>query len=51
MPSRAKWTAAVRNAAERLGMDWCYWEFAAGFGVYEPQRMRYRQPLLEALRP
>lgn len=36
MPSRVAWTSAVRESAEQLGMAWCYWEFAAGFGIFDP---------------
>jgi endoglucanase len=36
MPSRVAWTSAVRESAEQLGMGWCYWEFAAGFGIFDP---------------
>lgn len=36
MESRVLWTAAVREQAEKHEMGWCYWEFAAGFGIYNP---------------
>lgn len=49
MPSRARWTRAVRESAERHGLAWAYWELAAGFGFFDPQAGVYRQPLLEAL--
>ncbi|WP_158222487.1 glycoside hydrolase family 5 protein [Rhodopirellula sp. MGV] len=51
MDSRARWTAAVRAAAESLQMDWAYWEFASGFGIFDPRTQQYRQPLLNALQP
>ena len=33
--SRLLYTEAVRLAAEDNGFSWCYWEFAAGFGIYD----------------
>lgn len=49
MDSRARWTRAVREAAERHGIGWGYWELAAGFGIYDPQAGVFREPLLDAL--
>ena len=49
MESRAKWTAFVRSEAERLGMSWAYWEFGAGFGIYDPAKDEWRTPLKNAL--
>ncbi|MFC4808576.1 glycoside hydrolase family 5 protein [Paenibacillus sp. GCM10023250] len=51
MPSRARWTAFVRGEAEKRGFGWAYWEFSAGFGVYDPAVNQYRQELLDALIP
>jgi endoglucanase len=51
MDSRARWTAAVARAAEAHDMSWAYWEFCAGFGVYDPQANQWREPLLKALLP
>lgn len=34
-PDREAWTRAVREAAERLEMDWSYWELVAGFGFWD----------------
>jgi endoglucanase len=31
-PSRARWTRAVRLAADRNGVGWSYWELDQGFG-------------------
>jgi endoglucanase len=47
--SRALWTRAVAREAEKHGMSWAYWEFAAGFGVYDRTAGAWRQPLLKAL--
>lgn len=49
MPSRALWTRAVRDEAEKHGMSWAYWEFGSGFGVYDRDAKTWRRPLLEAL--
>ena len=51
MGSRVRWTTAVRTAAEARGIGWAYWEFGAGFGVYDRQAGAWRTPLLEALIP
>jgi endoglucanase len=51
MDSRVRWTAFVARAAEAHDFPWTYWEFCAGFGVYDPQAHTWRQPLLDALLP
>lgn len=51
MDSRAAWTRAVREEAEKCGFAWAYWEFASGFGVYDPAKDVWREPLLKALVP
>jgi len=49
--SRVAWTSFVAREAEARGMAWAYWEFCAGFGVYDPARGAYRDELLNALAP
>jgi endoglucanase len=49
MDSRARWTRAVAREAEKHGFSWAYWEFASGFGAYDPKARAWRQPLLKAL--
>lgn len=49
MDSRARWTRAVRESAERHGVGWGYWELAAGFGFFDPEAGTFREPLLDAL--
>jgi len=39
----------MRNAMETRGMSWTYWEFAAGFGVYDPTKLEFRRGLLDSL--
>ena len=51
MDSRARWTATVRTEAEAHGFSWAYWEFGAGFGVYDRVAQKWRQPLLDSLIP
>jgi endoglucanase len=51
LASRARWTAFVARTAEAHGLAWTYWEFCAGFGVYDPKTDQWRQPLLDALLP
>jgi endoglucanase len=47
--SRITFTRTMRDAMESRGMTWAYWEFAAGFGVYDPVKLLFRQGLLDAL--
>ncbi len=49
--SRVRWTECVRSEAERLGLGWCYWDFGTDFGVFDPARDAWREPLLRALIP
>ena len=47
--SRIDFNRKMRDAAEARGMSWTYWEFASGFGVYDPAGRTFRQPLLDSL--
>ncbi|HEX8851329.1 MAG TPA: glycoside hydrolase family 5 protein [Gemmatimonadaceae bacterium] len=47
--SRIVFNRAMRSAMESRGMSWTYWEFAAGFGVYDPVARAFRQALLDSL--
>jgi len=51
MDSRIRWTEAVARQAEARGMSWAYWEFGAGFGIYDRQLEIWITPLLNALIP
>jgi endoglucanase len=51
LASRALWTTFVAREAEKLGFSWSYWEFGAGFGVYDPNTRQWNEPLLQALIP
>jgi endoglucanase len=47
--SRVTFNRTMRDAMESRGMTWAYWEFAAGFGVYDPAKLAFHQGLLESL--
>ncbi len=51
MDSRALWTAFVAREAEKLGISWAYWEFGAGFGVYDREKGEWVEPIHTALIP
>ncbi len=51
MASRVLFTDYVRRQAEVRGFAWSYWEFGAGFGVYDRDADEWRKGLLEALIP
>jgi endoglucanase len=51
MASRIRWTEFVAREAERHGFAWAYWEFASGFGIYDPEAGVWREELLRALIP
>lgn len=47
--SRMDFNRKMRDAVEARGMSWTYWEFAAGFGVYDPVKLTLRQGLLDSV--
>ncbi len=49
MQDRARWTREVKRAAEENNISWCYFDFAAEFGVYSPKRENWVWPLRRAL--
>jgi endoglucanase len=51
MDSRALWTAFVARQAEEREMSWAYWEFCAGFGVFDKSTGTWNEQLLSALIP
>jgi endoglucanase len=51
LASRARWTEFVARDIEQRGMSWAYWEFGAGFGVYDREQNRWNDALLRALVP
>jgi endoglucanase len=51
MASRQRWTDYVARAAEKRGIAWSYWEFGAGFGVYDRAKNEWVEPIHTALVP
>ena len=51
LDSRVRWTDYLARQAEARGMSWAYWEFGAGFGIYERDLKIWMTPLLNALIP
>jgi len=51
LDSRIRWTRAVARTAEKLDMSWAYWEFGAGFGIYDLDTKQWRGELRDALIP
>lgn len=49
MDSRARWTTFLARWFEQQGLSWAYWEFSAGFGIYNPTTAEYNMPLVDAL--
>jgi endoglucanase len=49
MDSRVRWTTFLARWFEEQGFSWAYWEFSAGFGIYNPQAGHFHQPLVDAL--
>lgn len=46
---RRRYLQLMRTGMESRGMSWMYWELAGGFGVYDPQRKRFRPEVQEPL--
>lgn len=51
LPSRVRWTTTVREAAEANNIPFSYWEFGAGFGIFDPANDQWRLQLLQSLIP
>ena len=49
--SRARWTRCLADAALTRKIGFAYWEFCAGFGVYDSGRGQWNESLKEALFP
>jgi aryl-phospho-beta-D-glucosidase BglC (GH1 family) len=49
MESRARWTTYLARYFESQGLSWAYWEFSAGFGIYDPTTNTFKTPLVNAL--
>lgn len=51
MESRIRWTNYVARQAELRHWSWSYWEFNAGFGIYNIDKKEWKPGLLNALIP
>jgi endoglucanase len=49
--SRILWTSMIREIANKNGISWHYWEFCAGFGIYNQETETFNDGLLLALLP
>jgi endoglucanase len=49
MDSRVLWTNFVRSEIEKRGFSWAYWEFGAGFGIYDREAKAWREELKDTL--
>ena len=49
--SRVIWTNLIARTCESLNISWSYWEFGAGFGVYDLQSKSWKPELTAALLP
>ncbi len=47
--SRAKWTTFLARWFEQQGWSWAYWEWSAGFGVFDPATSQTNIKLADAL--
>ncbi len=47
--SRERWTTYLGRYFEQENLSWAYWEFSAGFGIYNPSTKQYVDPLVDAL--
>ena len=47
--SRARWTTFLSRWFEQQGFSWAYWEFSAGFGIYNKNNKTFITPLVDAL--
>ena len=49
LASRVRWTTYLSRWFEVQGFSWAYWEFSAGFGIYNPSTKKILEPLADAL--
>ena len=47
--SRRRWTNFLGRYFESEGFSWAYWEWSAGFGVFDPKTNQYNEQLINAL--
>lgn len=49
MTSRATYTRQARDTFEKYGIGWAYWEFGSSFGIYDPKKSAWIEPIKNAL--
>ncbi len=49
LASRVRWTTYLARFIESQGWSWAYWEFSAGFGIYNPASSSFNPELIDAL--
>lgn len=49
MPSRARWANHCARLFDSYGFSWSWWEFKAGFGVYDEGTTTWKTALMDAL--
>lgn len=49
MESRVRWTRFLSRWFEQQSFSWAYWEWNAGFGIYDPHAKTYKTELVNAL--
>jgi endoglucanase len=49
LDSRGRWTTFLARYFEEQNWSWAYWEFCAGFGIYDPATKLYNPTLINAL--
>lgn len=49
LDSRVKWSNFLARWFESQGFSWTYWEWSAGFGIFNPANNQYLTPLADAL--
>ncbi len=47
--SRERWTTFLARWFEEQNLSWAYWEFSAGFGIYNPATKTFNTSLIDAL--
>ncbi len=49
MDSRVRWTTYLARYFESQNFSWAYWEYSAGFGIYDPANQSFHTELVDAL--
>jgi aryl-phospho-beta-D-glucosidase BglC (GH1 family) len=49
MESRVRWTRFLAEEAAKRKIGYAYWEFCSGFGAFDKQQNRWKEPLKAAL--